>query len=142
MNILNSNVASHILKTSETSAGKLYFFNHIAAVEFNEGIHVDLNTARDTIHELISYFGQSRPFGLVANRVNSYSISLLDVEEVKSVLPNIASYGVVSHNSAGEMNAKIENSFCETQRIHFRDLYECLDIVYQKVKDTIMVSLN
>lgn len=142
MKVVNSDVSSQILKQTQSEAGTLHFFNHVAVVEFNDGIHIDLNSARKTIHDLINYFGQSRPFGLIANRVNSYSISLLDISEVKSVLPNLAAYGVVSHNKAGEMNAKIENSFCSSENICFNDLYACLDSVYQKVKNTILVSLN
>ncbi|WP_422104800.1 hypothetical protein [Winogradskyella sp.] len=142
MSITDSNVAKHILKEVKTEVGVLYFFNHIAVVEFNESTHVDMISARDTIHNLVSYFGQSRPFGLIANRVNSYSISLLDAKEIKPALPNMIAYGVVSHDHASKMDAEIENNFCESQQIHFKDIYECLNSVYGRVKESLMLSLN
>ncbi len=142
MSISDSDVAKHVLKQVETRVGTLFFFNHIAVVEFNESAHVDLISAQETIHNLVSYFGQSRPFGLIANRINSYSISLLDAQEIKPVLQNMVAYGVVSHDHASKMDAEIENGFCETQQVHFSDLYECLNSVYNRVKESLMMSLN
>ena len=142
MTILDSNVASQIVKQEQSDAGMLHFFNHIAVVEFNEGLHVDLSSARQTIHDLMSYFGNSKPFGLIANRVNSYSISMLETPEVKSIFPNLVAYGVVSHNEAGRMNALVESSFCENKNITYDNIYEALDTVYKRVKDKITISLN
>ena len=88
MTIVDSNVASQIIKQEQSDAGMLHFFNHIAVVEFNEGMHLDLNSGRKTINDLMNYFGNTKPFGLIANRVNSYSISLLETPEVKSIFPN------------------------------------------------------
>ena len=142
MTILDSNVASQIVKQEQSDAGMLHFFNHIAVVEFNEGLHVDLSSARQTIHDLMSYFGNSKPFGLIANRVNSYSISMLETPEVKSIFPNLVAYGVVSHNEAGRMNALVESSFCDNKNITYDNIYEALDTVYKRVKDKITISLN
>jgi len=142
MTIVNSNVASQILKQEQSNAGMLHFFNHIAVVEFNEGLHIDLNSGKKTIHDLMKYFGNTKPFGLIANRINSYSISLLEITELKSIFPNMVAYGVVSHNEAGRMNAKIESSFCQSNNISYDNIYEALDNVYQSVKEKIIVSLN
>ena len=133
MKIENSIVASRVVKQTRLNAGILHFFNNFAVVEFNEGIHIDLNTARNTINEMLKFYGQ-KPFGLIANRVNSYSIALLDINQVKSIVPNLVAYGVVSHNKAGRMNAKIESGFCKTQEISFDNLYECINTVYNRVK--------
>lgn len=142
MTIAESNLATEIIKQESSEAGTLHFFNNLAVVEFNEGIHVDLNTARKTIHDLIKYFGDSKPFGLIANRVNSYSISLLETVEVKSIFPNLVAYGVVSHNEAGRMNAEIESNFCATENICFDNLYEGLNTINKRVIEQIPVSLN
>ncbi|WP_456441604.1 hypothetical protein [Psychroserpens sp.] len=142
MTIVDSNVASQILKQEQSDAGMLHFFNHIAVVEFNEGLHIDLNSGKKTIHDLMKYFGTTKPFGLIANRVNSYSISLLETIEVKSIFPNMVAYGVVSHNEAGRMNAVIESGFCSSNNISYDNIYEAIDTVYKNVKEKIMVSLN
>ncbi|WCO03348.1 hypothetical protein [Psychroserpens ponticola] len=142
MTIVDSNVGSQILKQEQSEAGTLHFFNHIAVVEFYEGLHVDLNSGRQTINDLMNYFGTTKPFGLIANRVNSYSISLLDTTEVKSIFPNMVAYGVVSHNEAGRMNAIIESSFCSSNGISFDNLYEGLDAVYLRVINKLNTYLN
>ena len=142
MTIVDSNVASQIIKQEQSDAGMLHFFNHIAVVEFNEGMHLDLNSGRKTINDLMNYFGNTKPFGLIANRVNSYSISLLETPEVKSIFPNMVAYGIVSHNEAGRMNAIIESSFCSSGNISYDNLYEALDTVYKRVKNKIIVTLN
>ena len=142
MTIVNSDMADQVVKQTQSKAGTLHFFNHLAVVEFNEGIHIDLSSARKPIHDLIEFFGQ-KPFGLIANRVNSYSISLLDITEVKLVLPNMVAYGVVSHNVAGRMNAEIESNFCSLQDICFDNLYVALDSIYNRVKEHLTAtSLN
>jgi len=142
MTIANSNVASQIIKQEETEVGTLHFFNHIAVVEFNEGIHADLNSGRHMVHALLDYFGNSKPFGIVANRVNSYSIALLETVEVRSIFPNLMAYGIVSHDRAGRMNAEIESQFCTSNNISFNNLYEGLDAVFKKVVDNFTVSFN
>lgn len=142
MTITDSNVASQIVKQEQSEAGMLHFFNHIAVVEFYEGIHVDLTSAKKTIEDLMKYFGNQKPFGLVANRVNSYSISLLETAEVRSIFPNLVSYGVVSHNEAGRMNALVENSFCLSENISYDNLYEALDTVYKNVTNKLNFTLN
>lgn len=142
MTIVDSNVASQIIKQEQSDAGMLHFFNHIAVVEFNEGLHLDLNSGRKTINDLMNFFGNTKPFGLIANRVNSYSISLLETPEVKSIFPNMVAYGIVSHNEAGRMNAIIESSFCSSDNISYDNLYEALDTVNKRVQDKIMMSLN
>lgn len=142
MTITDSNVASQIVKQEQSEAGMLHFFNHIAVVEFYEGIHVDLTSARKTIEDLMKYFGSQKPFGLVANRINSYSISLLETAEVRSIFPNLVSYGVVSHNEAGRMNALVENSFCLSENISYDNLYEALDTVYKNVTNKLNFTLN
>lgn len=142
MKITESNVAHKISKSITTNLGNIYFFNHIAVIEFNEGVHLEIENSADIVNELVYYFGNSRPFGVVANRVNSYSINLLDVEGFKSKVKNLAGYAVVGHNKASLMNAEIENNFCANQNISYDNIYEALDTVYSKVKLSMLTSLN
>lgn len=143
MTITNSNVASQVLKQERSEAGTLHFFNHIAVVEFDEGIHADLNVGKKMIKGLLQYFGNSRPFGIVANRVNSYSIDLLETTEIRSIFPNLVAYGIVSHNQAGRMNAEIESQYCSSKNnISFDNLYEGLDTVYKRVVQQLSLSIN
>ena len=142
MKITESNVANHILKSVTQKLGTIYFFNHIAVIEFNEGVHVDINSSSEVFESLYAYFGKSRPFGVVANRVYSYSVKLLDADLFRKKSENVCAYAVVGHDRASIMNAEIENRFCEAPQINYDNLYEALDNVYSRVKDKLLKTLN
>ena len=142
MSISNTEFASQIIKQTTSEVGIVHYFNHLAVVEFNEGSHIDLASVRKTLNDLLDYFGHSKPFGLIANRINSYSISLLDLKDARQALPNLSAYGIVSYNNATRMNAEIESSFCEWNDICFNNLYVGLNTVYKRVKEKTNISLN
>ncbi len=142
MRITESNVAKHILKSVTNELGSIYFFNHIAVIEFNEGTHIDINTSQDFFQSLESYFGKSRPFGVVTNRVHSYSVKLLDIDLFRQKSRNICAYAVVGHDPASLMNAEIENNFCHYSNINFDNLYEAMNSVYSRVKGKLLKTLN
>ena len=142
MKIIETDLANHILKSAEKELANIYFFTHIAVIEFNEGIHLDINNSIEIFNELKSYFGIARPFGVIANRINSYSVKLLDTPLFREQVKNLRAYAVVGHNAAGKMNAEIENSFCISDNINYDNIYEAIDNVYSKVKNDILFSLN
>ncbi|NMH85889.1 hypothetical protein [Flavivirga algicola] len=142
MKIIESDFSSHILKSVEKKLGNIFFFHHIAVVEFNEGVHIDINNSSEIFEELKSYFGESRPFGVIANRINSYSVKLLDADLFRQQVKNLCAYAVVGHNPASKMNAEIENGFCISENINYDTIHEALNNVYSKVKSDILFSLN
>ncbi|MDN3666905.1 hypothetical protein ACFFU1_08305 [Algibacter miyuki] len=142
MKIIDSEFSHHIVKSVHEKLGDIYFFNHIAVIEFNEGVHVDVSNTTDIIEKLTLFFGMSRPFGVIANRINSYSINLLDIIKIQDKVKNLSAYSVVSHNAAGYMNAEIESNFCSRDNIHFDNINEAINFVYSKVKSKIQISLN
>ncbi|WP_296384576.1 hypothetical protein [Winogradskyella sp.] len=142
MNIEKTNLSAQIVKQAKSEVGTVHFFKDLAVVEFYEGVHIDIATVKKTISDLIDYFGQSKPFGIIANRINSYSVALLDIKDARLALPNLKAYGIVSYSSASRMSAEIESSICEWKDICFDNLHEGLDTIYKRVKDSINVSLN
>mgnify|MGYP000132620002 CR=1 FL=1 len=142
MKIKDTNVSNSIMKFVKKSLGEIYFFNHIAVIEFSEGAHIDIDASEEFFDELSSYFGTSRPFGVITNRVNSYSVKLLDIDLFKEKSKNLCSYAVVGHTIASKMNAEIENSFCLSEKTNYDSIYEALDTVYNKVRENIKVTLN
>ncbi|MFD0836012.1 hypothetical protein ACFQ0I_09570 [Mariniflexile aquimaris] len=142
MTILDSEFVNHILKTSKINLGIIYFFEHIAIIEFNEGVHIDINNASEIIEELNAFFGPSKPYGVIANRINSYSVKLLDAKLILYQAKNLCAYAVVGHNSASKMNAEIENMFCNATKINYDNIYEAISSVNSRVKETIIIPLN
>ena len=142
MSITNTELASQIIKQTTSDVGIVHYLKDLAVVEFYEGSHIDLTSVRKTLNDLSDYFGHNKPFGIIANRINSYSISLLDIKDARQALPNLSAYGIVSYNNATRMNAEIESSFCEWKDFCFNTLYEGIDTVYKRVKDKTNISLN
>jgi len=142
MKILESDFSNQIVEFVQNKLGNIFFFNHIAIVELNDGIHFDINNAPLIIDELTSYFGVSKPFGVVANRVNSYSVDLIHTPVYREKVKNLKAYSVVGHDPASKMNAAIENDFCISEKVDYDTLYDAVDYVYNKVKNSKLFFLN
>lgn len=142
MKVTESDFSNQIIKFVENKLGNIFFFNHVAVVEINEGIHFDINNAPLIIDELVSYFGEKQPYGVVANRVNSYSVELLNTPLFKERAKNLYAYGVVGHDLAGKMNAEMENDFCASEKVDYDNIYDAINKIYNKVKNSGLFSLN
>ena len=133
MNISTSVFSNHILNSKKLKLGDIYFFHNFAVIEFNEGAHIDIYNSDEIFDELNNYFGYSKPFGVIANRVNSYSINLLDIDLFREKSKNLCAYAVVGHNMASKMNAEIENSFYKHDNINYDNLHDAIDAVTNKL---------
>ncbi|APY07343.1 hypothetical protein BWZ20_03075 [Winogradskyella sp. J14-2] len=142
MGIEHTEFASEIIDQNSTDFGVTHFFKDIAVIEFNEGAHIDLNAVNPTLKSIKKHYGNFRPFGIIANRINSYSISILDLKKARQKLPNLAAYGIVSYTNATRMNAEIESSFCEWKDICFNNLYESLNTIQQRLGNDFSDQLN
>ena len=142
MRVIESDFSNQIIEFVQNKLGNIFFFNHIAVVELNEGIHFSMKNASLILDELKSYFGETRPFGVIANRVNSYSVDLLDAPKYREKIKNLQSYGVVGHDAASKMNATIENDFCVSEKVDYDTIYDAINHVYNKVKSSELFSLN
>ncbi|MEP3837757.1 MAG: hypothetical protein ABJM36_08920 [Algibacter sp.] len=134
MKILESDISNQIIKFVENEVGSIFFLKHIAVVEINEGVHFDINNAPKIIDELNFYFKDSKAYGVVANRINSYSVNLVHALSIKKMAKNLFAYGVVGHDLAGKMNASIENGFCTSEKIDYDNLLEAVNSVSRKIK--------
>jgi len=135
MGIEYTELASKIINQNSTEFGVTHFFKDIAVIEFNEGTHIDLMAVNPTLKSIKEHYGNYKPFGIIANRINSYSISILDLKKARQRLPNLAAYGIVSYTEATRMNAEIESSFCQWKDICFDNLYEGLNTIQQRIEN-------
>ena len=142
MKIIETDFSEQILKFVKNKIGNIFFFNHVAVVEINDGVHFNLINAPLIIDELVSYFGDTLPYGVIANRVNSYSVDLLQTPNFKESAKNLYAYGVVGHDLAGKMNAEMENDFCAADNIDYDNIYEAIHKVYKKVQSSGLFALR
>jgi len=141
MTVLNSKLKDHVVDSYVLDMGTLYFLEHIAIVEFNHGLHITIESSKPIFSKIEEYFNHNK-FGLIANRVNSYSIHPLDMQRTKEVYPNLGAYAVVATDKASKMSAEIENSFCRTHDISFDNLYEAVETVNQRLSETKKLTIS
>lgn len=134
MEVLKTVYSNYIQKTTNLESGILYFFEDLAIIEFAEGAHIDKEFASEIFDALTIYYGGGKPFGLISNRVNSYSIKLLDFASIKQNISNLLAYGVVGYNAASKMNAELENSFCVSNNIHYHTLEDAITTVKTRLE--------
>ncbi len=142
MKIIESDFQNQIQAFVQNKLANIFFFNHIAVIEMNEGVHFNSTNADLITNELNAFFGPSRPFGVVANRINSYSVDLIDTPIYREKIKNLRAYGVVGHDKASKMNAKIESNFCISDKVDYDSIYDAINQVYHKVKNSKLFFLN
>lgn len=140
MSIKDSDLKHHIIMSCKNNLGYMYFLNNIVVIEFDEGVHVDLKNTKFLFKQLKKHFGENKPFGVVANRVNSYSVKLLDIPAFRNQLKNLSGYAVVGHDPASIMNAAIESNFCLSDDVGHDNIYEAIFSVNNKVKKRLKAS--
>ncbi|MCT4630925.1 hypothetical protein [Winogradskyella sp.] len=142
MGIAHTELASKIIKQTSTEFGITHFINNVVVIEFNEGTHIDLKAVKPILNNIKSHYGSTKPFGIVANRINSYSISILDLNKARQIIPNLAAYGIVSYNKATQMNAQIESSVCQWKDICFDNLFEGFNTIQKRVENQTLINSN
>ncbi len=129
---LYQNVKSH--KT--ISLGDLFFFENYLVTEFNEGVEINYNNF-DAVRELIrEHFGDDS-FGLISNRINSYSIVVTDAP-LFNQCQSLKAYATVTYSLFAEKVFDVENYFFKFNKQNFNSLTDAK----MWVEDTLVLSLN
>lgn len=85
-----------------------YRENGIAEIEISEGVNVDADMASELMRMADELIGS--PFGLISNRVHSYSLSF----EAMSILAhydNLAAVAIVVHSTRSRVLVETQNFF-------------------------------
>jgi hypothetical protein len=101
--------------------GSVYLFDNYIVTEFKEGVDINFDNFQEVTDIIKSHFG-NKPFGFIANRLNSYSIDLTDATKFNANFPNLEAYAIVLYNSLTQRVFEIENHFFEYNRAAFKTL--------------------
>ncbi|WP_296384578.1 hypothetical protein [Winogradskyella sp.] len=110
--------------------GSVYLFDNYVVVEFNEGVDINFNNFKE-VSDIIKKQYDDRPFGFIANRLNSYSIDLTDATKFNANFPNLKAYAIVVYNSFTQRVFEIENHFFKFNREAFKNLENAAEWVEQ-----------
>ncbi|WP_157805275.1 hypothetical protein [Confluentibacter citreus] len=113
---LYQNVKSH----EKTSLGNLFFFENYIVAEFFEGVEINYNNF-ETVRELIKEHFGNDSFGLISNRINSYSIVITDAP-LFNQCESLKAYATVTYSLFAERVFNVENYFFKFNKQNFNSL--------------------
>ena len=128
MIITNSVLKNKNCTQVEVSLGAVYLFDSYIITNFKEGVDINHDNFHEVGMKIKEHFGE-KPFGYIANRLNSYSINLNDVHVFNDAFPNLKAYAVVAYNTLTERVFEIENHFFESNRNTFKNLEAAVEWV-------------
>lgn len=108
--------------------GSLYLFDNYIVVEFKEGVDINFENFSD-VTEIIKKQFNDRPFGFIANRLNSYSIDLSDATKFNAYFPNLKAYAIVAYTVMTRRVFEVENHFFTFNREAFKNLEQATEWV-------------
>ena len=104
--------------------GKVYFFENFFIMEINEGANVTYDNSKDLLELVDKHYGKDQRFGIISNRIHSYSSNLLDSDKFISHHKNAVGKAVVTYSANSSINFELEGHFCKLKRKEFKNLYE------------------
>lgn len=116
--------------------GKFTIYQNIIVVEFNEGVHVNFESASLLIQTAQMAFGAETPIVYISHRINSYSVSLTSYKEFIEVFPNYIALGIVAKNKRRRMLAKLERFFVRKPIQVFNNMNEAFEWAEEMLENT------
>jgi hypothetical protein len=120
MSITESPLYKKVVSTKTTDLGNIFFFENYLITEFNEGVeinHSNFEAVRVLIRE---HFGNEN-FGLISNRINSYSIVITDAP-LFNQCQSLKAYATITYNHFAEKVIDVENYFFKFNKQNFNSL--------------------
>lgn len=108
---LNSYLQPQIIKHYNLKIGDFYFFENFVLIEYAENAHVSLPVLKTIMRVSKIFFPINKPFGLIINKIHSFSTVPSDAFKLENELPNLVATAVVTWDSALSINFELENHF-------------------------------
>lgn len=121
MSITDYENITNIIDYKEVKIGKLYFSERYVVSEFNEGVHINFESFKETKDVILKFFGK-KDFGVITNRTNTYSLDLNDAKRFNESFPNLKAYAVVCNTLFCKGIFEVENQFFTYNRKIFKVL--------------------
>ncbi|GLB53827.1 hypothetical protein NBRC110019_28680 [Neptunitalea chrysea] len=81
----------------ETDMGTFYFFEKYVITEFNEGVTVNFENCKELCFLIDKFYGENKSFGVISNRVYSYSVFPTDYLILRKMHLNLKCIAVVNY---------------------------------------------
>lgn len=134
--ILRPDNSGIFYKKHITKYGVFYFFDKYVITEYNEGITVNFDKWRDLFFLINKYYGDTTNFGIISNRINSYSVFPTDYFYLNNMLFNLKCIAVVNNRRRihPHIDAElVEKLICPRPFQVFQDITQAKSWISQSV---------
>jgi hypothetical protein len=138
MSIVDSPCYTKLVYKKTIALGDLYFFKNFLVCEFIEGLDINFDNFGETKTEIDKHFG-TQDFGLIGNRLQSYSITLTDAPLFNDTFKNLKAYATVTYTDMASKVSEIENYFFSFNKQDFNDLEDAIQWVKHNLEETTAV---
>lgn len=116
----NPNIYNKPYETYKIKLGTVYLYQNFMVAEFIEGADITFKNF-DELSFIVKTHFKDRPFGFIANRINSYSINLNDAKIFNETFKNLKAYAIIVYSNLTERIIEIESLFFKFNRKVFKD---------------------
>lgn len=93
----------------DTDYGVYFFYDDIVVMEAKEGIFLSYSEEVSVLLNILNIL-DSKPWGYIANRINSYAVQPIDYKYLEEI-PTLKALAIVSYNETSYSNAVMESRF-------------------------------
>lgn len=140
MSIIETALYQDIVSHKITSLGHLFFFKNYLVVEFNEGVEINYRNFEEVRNLIHDHFGDQN-FGLISNRINSYSIVITDAPQFNEC-ETLKAYATVTYSLFAEKVFNVENYFFDFNKKNFHSLAEAKAWVEDTLRRNTKLSIT
>ncbi len=91
--------------------GKIEVYDDFVYTEFDEGVHINATNAEKIYNVILEHFGSKSSFGYISNRINSYSISPVELLRFRNLVDAEVKVALVTTTYKGKEAARYETLF-------------------------------
>lgn len=132
MTAKESPFSKHIEATYRLKVGDFHFLRNFVVAEFNEGVNASYHDLEEA-HDLAKDYYKEKPFGFISNRINSYSINIMDVLKHQNKFKDLNAYAIVTHHRSSKISLIVEDYYFKLKRQRFNSLSEAAKWVNEHV---------
>lgn len=104
----------------KSDLGTIFIYENLLITEFNEGVNVSYTTGINILVDVLKHIG-TKPFTVISNRINSYSVQPTDYKVLEKV-PNLKGIAIVAKDAMSSANAMLEAKFFSKAFAVFNDI--------------------
>jgi len=140
MTISNSPLASEAIFTYNLNSGNLFFFDTFLITEIFEGVIIGENELVQIIDLAHNYYGFDTPYGIISNRLNSYSVNLSELIPISHKFKNMVANAVIIYSELGLNNFELEKRTLNLKSQSFSHIEGALQWTKMEVEHALKIK--